>query len=242
MFPYQNTQGTQLKIDYSEVSAQTEGKSKDELKMLLDDSFDIGAYIKCLPQVKLLNDKKEELIIKNKEIAEDSLSQQPDIYEKHQGLLTKKGEAVELIEAIKKLKFKLVSASGNYSPDILYSLLQVASMEAEDKSNIIVDRFLEKETADYKDVDEFIEDFVNVRKVCHLRTIKLNKCRELLEINRSRRSKSSSPIRRAPHPPSTNTAHIVVQSPLMLTPDRKAPPPPRSKSASPNKQRIRRNK
>ena len=103
-----------------------------------------------------------------------------------------------------------------------------------------------------KDIEEFVGSFVPSRKEFYLRTIKLEKCEERLGIKSrkqslittkksslfSPRSKSSSPKRRAPQPPSVSSTRLTTHPSRALTPARKAPPPPRSKSTSPTRPRM----
>ena len=257
--------GGHSKIDYSEAVSQIEGKSRDELTRLLesdslDDESELGSYLQALPEIKRLNDKKDKLNNKNKEIAEYNLSQKPIIYDKRLVLLKKQEEASEYIEAIKNTTIEIAAKSGNCNPYELHALLQIATMEAEDKSNQLLDGFMERERVNSKDTDKFLEDFVQVRKMFHLRHIKFRNCKEmrgmkspgptflyldkkdLLPTPRRRVSKSSSPKRRAPLPPewiqgSHNSTAVNVKPSKLLSPSRVAPPPPRAQSASPKSHR-----
>ena len=233
-------------MDYSDALSQLEGKDINELNRLLNVTPELDAYIHSLSQIKLLCDKKEDAIKRNKGLAEKNLSQQSVLCEKRQNLFKTQEEAAKCVEDIKRLRYKLITKFGQHSLDLLYSLLQVASLEAEEGSNRVADQYLRKDILTDTDIDEFSQSFVHSRKEFYLRNVKLEKCEERLGI-RSRkqnvisskkkvvsspRRKSSSPKRPAPLPPQTTLSQ------KMLTPNRAAPQPPKSKSASPQRNRI----
>jgi hypothetical protein len=243
---FPNLSGNQFVINCSKTMSQLEGKDLSELKELHDDVSKFNAYVQSLPQIKSLVDQRENLLRETKTLADYNLSRQPVLFNDRQLILKKKKEAEEYIENIKRSRWKLINTFGQHNMDLLYSLSQVASMEAEEHSNRVANRYLDKETLVDKDVDEFMQDFVPCRKEFYLRSIKLEKCEEHLGIKSRKKSliaskqstvfapRSSSPKRRAPLPPSANSVH----SSRKITPTRKAPPPPKNKTSAPTKNFI----
>ena len=236
-------------LDYPDAMTQLDQKNSKEMKKLLENSSDLDAFIQTFPQIKNLVSQKEKLMKESKALAESNLSRKPVLYNDRNMLYRRKKEVAEYVEKIKRSRIRLIATFGHHNLDLLHSLLQVASMEAEEHSSRIADRSFDKETLSDKDIEEFLGSFVPIRKEFYVRAIKLEKCEERLGIKSqkpsiicsiappisptkksslfSQRSKSSSPKRRAPQPPAMR--HIT----RALTPARKAPPPPRSKSTSP---------
>ena len=255
MLSSQDVDGKGFTIDYPTAFAQLEGKDSNEMRKLMDHNSELDSFIHSLPQIKGLAHQKEKLVIENKALAESNLSRKPVLYNDRNILYNKRKEVAEYVEKIKRSRIRLIATFGHHNLDLLYSLLQVASMEAEEHSSRIADRYFDKDTLSDKDIEEFVGSFVPSRKEFYLRTIKLEKCEERLGIKSrkqsvittkksslcSPRSKSSSPKRRAPLPPIVSSTRLTTHPSRALTPARKAPPPPRSKSTSPNRPRNEKN-
>ena len=242
-------------LDYPDAMTQLDQKNSKEMKKLLENSSDLDAFIQTFPQIKNLVSQKEKLMKESKALAESNLSRKPVLYNDRNMLYRRKKEVAEYVEKIKRSRIRLIATFGHHNLDLLHSLLQVASMEAEEHSSRIADRSFDKETLSDKDIEEFLGSFVPIRKEFYVRAIKLEKCEERLGIKSqkpsiicsitppisstkknslfSQRSKSSSPKRRAPQPPVMKSIRKTTHPSRALAPARKAPPPPRSKSTSP---------
>ena len=250
--PLPDMNGNGFTIDYPAAIALLDTKDNNEMRKLLENNADLDEFIQTLPQIKILLNQKEKLIRETKSLAETNLSRKPLLCNDRNILYNKKKEVAEIVEKITRARIRLIASFGNHNLDLLYSLLQVASMEAEEKSSRVADRCFENEKLDDKEIEEFIGSFVSSRKEFHLRSIKVEKCEERLGIKSrkqslittkksslsSPRSKSSSPKRRAPQPPTMNSTRLTTHPSRALTPSRKAPPPPRSKSSSPCRSRM----
>ena len=250
--PLADMDGSGFLIDYPAAIALLDTKDSNEMRKLLENNADLDKFIQTLPQIKTLSNQKEKLIRETKSLAESNLSRKPLLCNDRNILYNKKKEVTEIVENIKRARIRLIASFGSHNLDLLYSLLQVASMEAEEKSSRVADRCFENEKLDDKEIEEFIGSFVSIRKEFYLRSIKVEKCEERLGIKSrkqsvittkksslsSPRSKSSSPKRRAPQPPTMNSTRLTTHPSRALTPARKAPPPPRSKSSSPCRSRM----
>ena len=250
--PLADMDGSGFLIDYPAAIALLDTKDSNEMRKLLENNADLDKFIQTLPQIKTLSNQKEKLIRQTKSLAESNLSRKPLLCNDRNILYNKKKEVTEIVENIKRARIRLIASFGSHNLDLLYSLLQVASMEAEEKSSRVADRCFENERLDDKEIEEFIGSFVSIRKEFYLRSIKVEKCEERLGIKSrkqslittkksslsSPRSKSSSPKRRAPQPPTMNSTRLTTHPSRALTPARKAPPPPRSKSSSPCRSRM----
>jgi len=179
--------------DYPAALASLQSMTSDQLKEILnsDDKFD--EFIQELPQMKALYNEKEMLLASNKSLAEYNLSQEPVLREAKEKLLEKYTEATRLSEEVKTLQHELERKSGNVKPDTLLALLQAANQEAEEESENLMESFLQ--TGDQQ-IEHFIEEYQERRKLAHMRRIKVDKMKELL-LNRG----TSTPARHAPPPP-----------------------------------------
>jgi len=180
--------------DYPAALGLLQHMNTDQLKEMLNDDTKFDDFIKDMPQMKNLYAEKEMLMASNKSLAEYNLSQEPIITEGKQVLVEKYQKAAELAEQVKKIKTELDTQTGKVSPDTMLALLEAANQEAEEESETIADEFLNNGG----DVEDFIDNFREKRKLTHLRRIKIDKMRELIA-GGSR--KTSAPARPAPAPP-----------------------------------------
>ena len=93
----------------------------------------------------------------NKSLATYNLSQEPILKSKKEALAAKHREAVQLLQQLKESRSKLESKSGNFQPDVLHDLLQIACSEAENDSERIAEDFLSNKI---ESVDEFLDSFM----------------------------------------------------------------------------------
>jgi len=196
--------------DYPMALSRIQVMEKQELDDLLNDDEKFDDYIRSLQQIKQLYSEKEELMTSNKSLAEYNISQEPDIGSKRQQLAEKHREAIEIVEKLKRTRQELEAKSGNYKPDELYSLLQISSTEVEQDSDKIADEFLESDASE-SNVDAFLEKFLEKRRLYHMRNVKLNKIKEIIE----NRNTNLTPSRRAPQAPPLHSA--PQSSPNMLS-------------------------
>jgi len=196
-----NNPASQQSPDYPMALSKIQVMSKEELDALLNDDEKFDDYIRSLQQIKQLYSEKEELMTSNKSLAEYNISQEPDIRSKRQELAEKHREAIEMVEKLKISRRELEAKSGNYKPDELYSLLQISSTEVEQDSEKIADEFLEGDVSE-ANVDAFLEKFLEKRRLYHMRNVKVNKIKEIIE----NRNSNLTPIRRAPQAPPLHSA------------------------------------
>ncbi|XP_015784839.1 vacuolar protein sorting-associated protein 37C [Tetranychus urticae] len=175
--------------------------SNDELKQLLNDEspttdIKLEELIKDLPQVQNLEKKKELMLAENKSIAEYNLSKETAFRQLKQSLYESHQEALELKKTLERKKDKLDEYNRQTSLDITLALLQTASAQAEEESEDLASSFLSSKM----NLDDFLKEYIEKRKLSHLRRIKTEK---LMELVRSQSSNDASlqPIRQAPGPP-----------------------------------------
>ena len=87
------------------------------------------------------------------------------------------------------------------APDTLLALLQAATQEVEEKSENLMESFLQSGD---RNVEQFMEEYLDQRKLAHLRRSKVDKMKELLQQQRHESggpTSTTTPIRQAPRPP-----------------------------------------
>jgi len=181
--------------DYPAALASLQSMTSDQLKEILNSDDKFEEFIKELPQMKALYNEKEMLMASNKSLAEYNMSQEPVLREAKEKLLEKYTEATRLSEEVRSLQSQLEQKSGNVRPDTLLALLEAANQEAEEESETLMDTFLQ--TGDTQ-IEQFLEEYQEKRKVAHLRRIKVDKMKELLA---QKASSGNTPARHAPPPP-----------------------------------------
>jgi len=187
--------------DYAMALAKVQHMDKDELEGLLNDESKFDDYIKSLDQIRQLYQKKEDQMMQNKSLATFNLSQEPVLKAKKESLAAKHREAVALVQQLKESKAKLEAKTGSYEPSVLHDLLRIACSEAEQQSEQIAEDFLSNKI---ESVDEFVETFMEKRKLYHMRNVKKNKLEEIQAAEAAGGSTSSpnrTPVRVAPPPP-----------------------------------------
>merc|ERR1719348_2349238 len=147
--------------------------------------------------MKALQEEKEMLLTSNKSLAEYNLSQEPVVREAKARLQEKYRSAQQLGEEVRQLKAALDTKQGNVSPDTLLALLEAANQEVEEENEQMTDAFL---SAGGDNLDEFLEQYHEKRKLAHLRRVKVDKLKELIR----GRNQQQTPSRAAPPPPGSH--------------------------------------
>jgi len=176
----------------------------EKLKDILNNEDKFDEFIRDLPQMKALQDEKEMLLTSNKSLAEYNLSQEPVVREAKARLQEKYRAAQQLGEEVRELKAALDTKQGNVSPDTLLALLEAANQEVEEESEQMTDTFL----SGGENLDEFLEQYHEKRKLAHLRRVKVDKLKELIR----NQQQQGTPSRAAPPPPGSHQQRGVNYS------------------------------
>lgn len=124
----------------------------------------------------------------NRSLAEENILQEPKIIELKAEVNELAEEGKTLVTQVQDKINEYKSKSGNLSQDTALALLQSAAVEAEDESEKIFTKFLEKEETN---VSTFIDEFIQSRKTMHDRKLKADKMVELGR-NQTRSAPASS--------------------------------------------------
>ncbi|KXJ26226.1 vacuolar protein sorting-associated protein 37A [Exaiptasia diaphana] len=152
------------------------GLSLKELKDLNDDVKLIDEFIKNnMESLKQLHEKKDQVIKENEEIARYNLSLQPKFEACKDSILQCHALLAEKTQNFAQQSQKQKDLSETYSLRNIHTNMEVAASEADQDSEEIADRYLLGEIK----TDEFIQTFMEKRKLCHLRRAKEEKLRNI---------------------------------------------------------------
>lgn len=132
-------------------------------------------FLANLESVKKFDVDKEKVMLKNEELARFNLSLQSK-------LETSKDELLKMCERLSDLKQTFAKSSQKQqeltevlSMASIRTQMEIAANEAEEQSEAIADEFLAKQMP----LEEFIQKFLEKRKLCHSRRAKEDKLRHL---------------------------------------------------------------
>ncbi|KAK7088437.1 vacuolar protein sorting-associated protein 37B-like [Littorina saxatilis] len=164
------------RMDDTAALALLQHLDKDDLQHLLNDESKLNDLVQDLQQVRRVQSDHDELVAQNKSLAEYNLSLQPR-------LDSLKTEVATLYETVNRLKTdlgitksRLDESSKSQNLDTIHALLQTAAAEAEEESEGVAEKLLDKETG----LEEFLVSYIPCRKKAHMRRIKAEKMGELL--------------------------------------------------------------
>lgn len=182
--------------DYTAALGLFQHLNTEELQKLLNDDGRVDSMVKDLQQVKNAENEREMLLASNKSLADFNLSREPKLRELRQQLRELYEQAGELMTEAEQNKKTLDSLGGQSSLETTLALLQTSAAQADEESEKIALSFLEGDRA----VESFLEEFVQARKLAHLRRIKVDKMTELLT-RRLPRPMGGAPPPSRPAPP-----------------------------------------
>lgn len=187
--------------NYDEAFGFLKHLNSEELKELLNNEDKLHNMIKDLQQVKNIETERELLIASNKSLSEFNLSQKPILDDTRKQLEELYNMASELKKELLEKKSRLEQVKVFETPDSILALLQAATAETEEEAEKYVNEFLDGETP----IKTFLEEYLEKRKLAHLRRAKSEKMAVLLQKPQSNRSPPTRPPRpsrqKPPAPP-----------------------------------------
>ncbi|XP_013772613.1 vacuolar protein sorting-associated protein 37B-like [Limulus polyphemus] len=167
--------------DYTAASGLLQHLSNDELKRLLNEDQELDGMAKDLEQVKNIEAERVMLLASNKNLAEFNLNREPSMLETRQRLAHMYSEALELKKEVEEKKQKLDEKGRQVSLDTTLAILQTSAAQSEEETEEMADKLLNGDIP----VEEFIEKYLEKRKIAHLRKVKAEKMAELLAQKRN---------------------------------------------------------
>ncbi|KAK4469474.1 hypothetical protein MN116_007022 [Schistosoma mekongi] len=159
-----------------EILSSLEKLSKRELEALLSDHEGIKKLAKNCSEIKKIESDLETCMRENRCQAETNLSMEPTFNMIKTELVEAYSNYKQLEDQYMKLKLEVDNIGTKYSPSVILALLQTANAQAEEQSEELASRFLDKSM----DVDVFLKDFIPLRKLCNERRFKCEKLAEQL--------------------------------------------------------------
>nr|XP_060627066.1 vacuolar protein sorting-associated protein 37C [Anolis sagrei ordinatus] len=182
-------------------------KTVDELKELQENSEEIERLALESNEVQDLQLEREMALATNRSLAEQNLTFQEPLETGRANLSDKYRELQKLVEQCQEQKAKLEKYSKAIQPGTLLSLLQVEGQKIEEESEAMAEKFLEGEVP----LETFLEQFSSMRKLSHLRRVKVEKLQEILRKPQSSQEPSNSTAFNHQHPSGVPAGPVVQQ-------------------------------
>lgn len=223
--------------DYSHLTGLLNHLNAEELKSILNSDEKANEIINDLKQVKDIEAEREMILARNKSISEYNLTQKSVIDQYHEDLISSYGRAVELKDKLLAIKSDIENKPVAQSKDTLLALLQAATSEIEEEAEATVDAFMKNDLS----VEDFLEKYLELRKLAHLRRIKSEKMVSMIQTDGNDAAVPVKPqrLRKPPAPPVPNPSphpypnvlpYPINSSPvnqnIPVVPSRPAPQPP----------------
>jgi len=143
-------------------------KSPAELSQMLNDETEFNKFFDALPVVQNMRKIRDDLRANNEELAKKTLSKESEI-EQLRSELAGSMEIIQQQRAAFEVKLeRQKEVMKQFSASALIQKLDLSAQDAEAESDALANRFLSGDV-DYKD---FIRDFMEKRKLFHLRSAK----------------------------------------------------------------------
>ncbi|NXG37823.1 VP37C protein, partial [Dromaius novaehollandiae] len=152
-------------------------RTVEELQELQDNAEEIERLALESREVQELQLEREMALAANRSLAEQNLKFQSPLETGRTDLSNKYEELQKLAERCKEQKAKLEKFSAALNPQTLLDLLQVESQKIEEESENMAEKFLEGEVP----LETFLEQFSVMRKLSHLRRVRVEKLQEILK-------------------------------------------------------------
>lgn len=150
--------------------------NNDQLKELLNDDEKFDDMMKNLQQFKSLEQEREMLLVSITSLSEFNIMKEPTLVEGREKIEERSSEGEELSLRVQEKMEEYRKKSGNMSTDTALALLQTAAAEMEEESETIAQNFLSSDL----DIEDFLTQFAERRKIMHLRKVKVEKMSELI--------------------------------------------------------------
>ncbi|XP_015278544.1 PREDICTED: vacuolar protein sorting-associated protein 37C [Gekko japonicus] len=155
-------------------------KSVDDLQKLQEDLEEIERLALESNEVQNLQLEREMALATNRSLAEQNLTFQEPLETGRANLSDKYQDLQKLVERCQEQKAKLEKFSAAMQPGILLNLLQAEGQKIEEESEVMAEKFLEGEAP----LEIFLEQFSSMRKLSHIRRVKVEKLQEVLRKSR----------------------------------------------------------
>ncbi|KAL8622141.1 hypothetical protein ACOMHN_052943 [Nucella lapillus] len=147
-----------------------------ELQELIENEEQVLEMVQGLPELKSFAEKRETLAEQCVFLARSNLSQKPKIKELKEQLAEKMAHYDELRGGFEGRCEQQLTMAEQFRPSHIQTNFKVAILQAEEESEHIMQDFLTKKL----EVEDFIQQFLEKRKLCHLRKAKEEKLSHII--------------------------------------------------------------
>ncbi|XP_020648020.3 vacuolar protein sorting-associated protein 37C [Pogona vitticeps] len=179
----------------------------DELKKLQDNAEEIERLALESNEVQDIQLEREMALATNRSLAERNLKFQEPLETGRAKLSDRYQDLQTLMERCQEQKAKLEKFSATMQPSTLLDLLQVEGQKIEEESEVMAEKFLEGDVP----LETFLEQFSSMRKLSHLRRVKVEKLQEVLRKSQSSQEPANSNAFSQQPPPSIPSQPAVQQ-------------------------------
>ncbi|CAH1163211.1 unnamed protein product [Phaedon cochleariae] len=172
-----------LQSDCKRAVSQLTSLTNDELDAIINDDEKIEELLTNLDQsyLKEIEIEKENMLVSNNSMAEYNSSKEPELVEGREKILELSAMGEQLSKNVEAKVKELKEKGGDMSLETALALLQTAASEMEEESDKMAKRYLESEI----ELDDYLDNFLEKRKLMHLRLVKAEKLSKLLQRNPS---------------------------------------------------------
>ncbi|XP_074854095.1 vacuolar protein sorting-associated protein 37C isoform X2 [Carettochelys insculpta] len=170
--------------------------SVKELQELQENSEEIERLALESTEVQELQLEREMALATNRSLAEQNLEFQMPLETGRTNLSDRYQKLQKLAEQCQEQKAKLEKFSATMQPETLLNLLQVEGQRIEEESETMAEKFLEGEVP----LEIFLEQFSSMRKLSHLRRVRVEKLQEVLRKSKATQEPASDSHFKPQHP------------------------------------------
>ncbi|KAK7476934.1 hypothetical protein BaRGS_00031793 [Batillaria attramentaria] len=162
--------------DIMKAFPQLKEKKLFELQELIENDDQLLEMVQGLPELKSFAERREALSEKCVSLAQSNLSQKPKIEELKNDIVEKMAVLDGLRQSFEANCEQHLALSEQFRPSNIQTNLKVAILQAEEESENIVEQFLSRKM----DVEDFTQQFLQKRKLCHMRKAKEEKLSHII--------------------------------------------------------------
>jgi len=197
----------------------------ERLEKINEDETELINVINDLEMVKSLQNDREDLVMRNKSLAEFNLTLEPSLKQKKELLRELYVTQSEVFANFDGKKQTLEKNTGATSLDTILAILQSETATSDEASEELADQFLNETLP----VEEFLTDFREKRKKTHMQRIKSEKFQEIISSGGAEIPGQNQPAQQQPQNnlnSTWNSSPSMARSGSLASPSRPAPPPP----------------
>ncbi|KAJ3673707.1 hypothetical protein LUZ60_005699 [Juncus effusus] len=167
-FSRSQSNGQPSPTEAASVISRLRDKSVEELRRILNDKEAYNAFCNTLDQVKVQNNLRDELRKETIQLARQNLEQEPRIVElRNQSTIIRTTELAAAQEKLAELDKQKEEILRSNSPSSLLEKLHEAMRKADEESEMLQNKLMEKEM----ELQAFVQKYKKLRATYHKRAL-----------------------------------------------------------------------